>query len=329
MTPTPEEAPKPQGAARLYVAPSRYRTRKTILNDALPYLAISPTVITFAVLLGVPLVVLFATSMQKFGLFELLNNVTTWVGLDNYYQVLFQTPAGLPDFVTVVIRTTVFMIVNVTLTITLGTLIALLLEKLNKWVRLILTGTMILAWAMPVVTGVVLFQWLFDSKLGVVNWAISSTGIFGNYLNHSWFATGLTTFTVITLLIVWQAIPFVALSIYAGLLSIPRELSEAARVDGGNERQIFRHITLPSVAPLMLMLIFLSVIWDFKVFTQIYAMSLNAPDNTMTLSVYAYVIGISDQQYGYAAAASVVMMFLLLFALVPYIRRMINSLEDQ
>ena len=182
---------------------------------------------------------------------------------------------------------------------------------------------------MPVVTGVVLFQWLFDSKLGVVNWAISSTGIFGNYLNHSWFATGLTTFTVITLLIVWQAIPFVALSIYAGLLSIPRELSEAARVDGGNERQIFRHITLPSVAPLMLMLIFLSVIWDFKVFTQIYAMSLNAPDNTMTLSVYAYVIGISDQQYGYAAAASVVMMFLLLFALVPYIRRMINSLEDQ
>jgi ABC-type sugar transport system permease subunit len=49
----------------------------------------------------------------------------------------------------------------------------------------------------------------------------------------------------------------------------------------------------------------------------------------MTLSVYAYVIGISDQQYGYAAAASVVMMFLLLFALVPYIRRMINSLEDQ
>jgi N,N'-diacetylchitobiose transport system permease protein len=77
------------------------------------------------------------------------------------------------------------------------------------------------------------------------------------------------------------------------------------------------------------MLIFLSVIWDFKVFTQIYAMSLNAPDNTMTLSVYAYVIGISDQQYGYAAAASVVMMLLLLFALVPYIRRMISSLEDQ
>src|ERR1035437_786280 len=136
MTRTPEEAPKPQGAARLYVAPSRYRTRKTILNDALPYLAISPTVVTFAVLLGIPLVVLFATSMQKFGLFELL------------------------------------------------------LEKLNKWVRLIRTGTMILAWAMPVVTGVVLFQWLFDSKLGVVNWAISSTGIFGDYLNHSWFATG-------------------------------------------------------------------------------------------------------------------------------------------
>jgi N,N'-diacetylchitobiose transport system permease protein len=329
MTGTPTEEPTPRGAASLYVAPSRYRTRKTVVRDLLPYLALAPTVITFVVLLGAPLLMLFATSMQKFGLYELLNNVTTWVGPNNYVQVLFQTPAGLPDFVTVLIRTVAFMVVNVALTITIGTLVALLLERLNRWVRLTLTAAMILAWAMPIVTGVVLFQWLFDSKLGVVNWAISSTGIFGDYLNHSWFATGLTTFFVITLLIVWQAVPFVALSLYAGLLSIPRELSEAARVDGGNERQIFRHITLPALAPLLMMLIFLSVIWDFKVFTQIYAMSINAPDNTMTLSVYAYVIGISEQHYGYAAAASVVMMLLLLVVLVPYIRRMIKSLEEQ
>jgi N,N'-diacetylchitobiose transport system permease protein len=330
MTRTPPKDIAHRGAPGPFVAPSRYRNRARIIHDLLPYLAILPTLVTFIVLLGYPLLLLLETSMQKFGLYEIINHVTTWIGLQNYHDVLFQGPAGLPDFLTVLFRTTVFMLVNVSLTIVLGTLVALLLERLNKWVRLVLTAAMVLAWAMPVVTGAVLFQWLFDSKLGVVNWAISSLGIFGDYLNHSWFETGLTTFGVVTVLIVWQAIPFVALSLYAGLLSIPKELPEAARVDGGSERQIFRHITLPALAPLLMMLTFLSVIWDFKVFTQIYAMAQGGPDQqTITLSVYSYIVGIAEQKYGYAAAASVVMMLLLLVVLIPYIRRMIRSLEEQ
>jgi N,N'-diacetylchitobiose transport system permease protein len=317
-------------APSLYVAPSRHRSKARIVHDTLPYLALLPTVVTFVVLLGYPILLLFETSLQKFGLFEIINHVTTWIGFQNYYDLLFQSPAGLPDFLTVLFRTTVFMVINVTLTIFFGTLVALLLERLNRFVRLILTSAMVLAWAMPVVTGAVLFQWLFDSKLGVVNWAISQLGVFGDYLNHSWFETGLTTFGVITMLIVWQAIPFVALSLYAGILSIPKELPEAARVDGASERQIFRHITLPALAPLLMMLIFLSVIWDFKVFTQVYAMAQGGPDQgTITLSVYSYIVGVSEQKYGYAAAASVVMMLLLLVVLVPYIRRMIKSLEEQ
>jgi N,N'-diacetylchitobiose transport system permease protein len=345
MTRARSKAKDPTGASSPSVAPSRYRTRHTVVRDALPYVAIGPAFLTFVVLLGYPVLLLFETSMQNFGLYEILNHVTTWIGVQNYYDVLFNSPAGLPDFFTVLVRTTLFMAVNVALTVFLGTLVALLLAKLNKWVRLLLTSAMVLAWAMPVVTGAVLFQWLFDSKLGVVNWALSSldgvinwfTGwvgihgvvVFGNYLNHSWFDTGLTTFGVVTLLIVWQAIPFVALSLYAGILSIAKELPEAARVDGANERQIFRNITLPSLAPLLLMLIFLSVIWDFKVFTQIYAMRQGGPDGqTITLSLYSYIVGISQQQYGYAAAASVIMMLLLLVVLVPYLRRMIKSQEE-
>jgi N,N'-diacetylchitobiose transport system permease protein len=311
------------------VAPSRHRVRDARIRAALPYLAIAPALVTFLGLLGYPVFLLFRTSLQRFGIFELINGVTTWIGLKNYIDLLFNSPAGLPDFPTVLFRTTTFMLVCVVATITLGMLVALLLEKLNKWVRLILTASMILAWAMPTVTGAVVFQWLFDSKLGVVNWAISSLGIFGNYLNHSWFDTGLTTFAVCALLIVWQAIPFVALSLYAGILSISKELPEAARVDGANERQIFRHITWPAVRPLLMMLIFLSVIWDFKVFTQVYAMDQGGPDGqTITMSVYSYIVGISESQYGYAAAASVVMMLLLMLVLVPYIRNMIKSQEE-
>jgi N,N'-diacetylchitobiose transport system permease protein len=172
------------------------------------------------------------------------------------------------------------------------------------------------------------FQWLFDSKLGVVNWAISSLGIFGDWLNHSWFETGVSTFAIITLLIVWQAIPFVAFSLYAGILRIEPELKVGAGVDGANERQIFREVTLPSLRPLLMMLIFLSIIWDFKVFTQVWTMRQGGPDGqTITLSIQAYIVGSAEpvrhrrRRVGRDGDC-------LLLVLIPYIRRMLKSQDD-
>ena len=305
------------------VAPSRRRRRVTI-GRALPYLAIAPALVTFALLLGYPVLLVVETSLQHMGLRELINGVTTWVGLQNFQSILAD-----PEFVATVIRTFLFMAVNVALTIVLGTLAALLLERLGRGVRLLLSGAMILAWATPALTGSVIFQWLFDSKLGVVNWAISSLGVFGDWLNHSWFDTGLSTFAIITMLIVWQGIPFVAFSLYAGILSISAELPEAARVDGANERQIFRYVTLPAIRPLLMVLTFLSIIWDFKVFTQVWTMAQGGPDGaTVTLSIYAYITGLSRSQFGIAAAVSVVMVMLLMLVLVPYLNRMLRSEAD-
>ncbi len=304
------------------IAPSR-RIRKAAAR-ALPYLGLLPALITFVVLLGYPVVRVLVTSVQHYGLRELINGGATWAGFDNYAKILAD-----PDFIDATVRTFALMLACVVLTVFFGTLVALLLDRLNRVVRLVLSVAMILAWATPTVTGVVVFQWLFDSKLGVVNWAISSLGIFGSWLNHSWFATGPSTFAVIILEIVWQAIPFVAFSLYAGLLTIPRDLNEAARVDGATERQLFRHVTLPSLRPLLMMLTFLSTIWDFKVFTQVYAMRQGGPDGeTVTLSLLAYIKGRSQSHYDLAAAISVIMIVLLLVVLVPYIRRMVQSGEE-
>lgn len=305
------------------VAPSRRRQRARI-GGVLPYLAIAPALITFALLLGYPVLLVLETSLQHMGLRELINGGTTWVGLQNYQSIIRD-----PEFAATVIRTFLFMAVNVALTIILGTLAALLLERLGRGVRLLLSGAMILAWATPALTGSVIFQWLFDSKLGVVNWAISSLGIFGDWLNHSWFDTGLSTFAIITMLIVWQGIPFVAFSLYAGILSISAELPEAAQVDGANERQIFRYVTLPAIRPLLMVLTFLSIIWDFKVFTQVWTMAQGGPDGaTVTLSIYAYITGLSRSQFGIAAAVSVVMVMLLMLVLIPYLNRMLKSEAD-
>jgi len=323
VTETPAMGQARRPAAGRATAPSR-RTRRVRLSRILPYLAIAPALITFVLLLGYPVLLVITTSLQHMGLKELINGGTRWVGFDNYVTIFRD-----PEFIATVIRTFLFMLANVTLTIVLGTLVALLLNAVGRGVRLALSGAMILAWATPALTGSVVFQWLFDSKLGVVNWAISSLGVFGDWLNHSWFDTGFSTFSIITMLIVWQAIPFVAFSLYAVILSIPGELFEAARMDGANERQVFRFVTLPAMRPLLMILTFLSIVWDFKVFTQVWTMAQGGPDGaTVTLSIVAYITGLSRRQFGIAAAVSVVMVLLLLFVLIPYLQRMLRSQED-
>jgi len=312
-------------APGLAEAPSRRRLRAgRLLGRSLPYLALLPALVTFLLLLGYPVLLVVEMSLQHIGLKELISGTTTWVGLSNFQSIL-----GDKLFMAATIRTFVFMAANVALTVVLGTLVALLLDRIGRIPRLLLSIAMVLAWAMPALTGSVVFQWLFDSKLGVVNWALSSLGIFGSWLNHSWFDTGFSTFGIITLLIVWQAIPFVAFSLYGGILAISSDLIEAAKVDGANERQVFRHVTLPGIRPLLMMLAFLSIIWDFKVFTQVFTIRQGGPDGqTITLSIFTYFTGLSQGRFGIAAAVSVVMILLLLIVLVPYIRRMLRTLED-
>ena len=86
---------------------------------------------------------------------------------------------------------------------------------------------------------------------------------------------------------------------------------------------------LPAIRPLLLVLTFLSIIWDFKVFTQVWTMAQGGPDGaTVTLSIYAYITGLSRSQFGIAAAVSVVMVMLLLLVLIPYLNRMLKSQDE-
>ncbi len=115
----------------------------------------------------------------------------------------------------------------------------------------------------------------------------------------------------------------------AGILSVPSEQYEAARVDGATDRAIFRRITVPSLLPLFMILTFLSAIWDFKVFTQIWTVRQGGPaGETVTLAIYAYLKGIAGAQYGLASAVAVVMVVLLALVLIPYIRTMLRTQED-
>ncbi len=289
----------------------------------LPYLLILPSVIAFVTLLGYPLYQVVRISLLKLDLAELIQRTTVFVGLANYRAIFSD-----PFFWSVTVRTVVFTAACVTVTMVAATLIALLLDRLGRVMRLALSIALVLAWATPPLTATVVWQWLFDTQFGVVNYVLGAAGI-GDFSNHSWFDTGLSTFAIITLIIVWQAIPFVALTLYAGLTAIPRELYEAIRVDGAGAVQTFRSLILPVLRPLFLITAFLSIIWDFKVFTQVFLVRHGGPDRqTITLSLYAYQEGIAGSHFGKAAAISMTMVVMLVIALTFYVRYMLRTQED-
>jgi len=130
------------------------------------------------------------------------------------------------------LRTVVFTIANVGLTIVLGTFIALLLVQVSTFVRVLLTTGLVLVWAMPVVVAVQVWYWMTNFQNGVLNYILTQLQL-GDFSQHDWYATTFSKLSMVTLLMVWGAIPFVTISVYAGLAQVPRELVEAANDAGG------------------------------------------------------------------------------------------------
>jgi N,N'-diacetylchitobiose transport system permease protein len=214
--------------------------------------------------------------------------------------------------------------VNVTLTMVLGTLIALLLAQLGRAMRLLLTLGLVLVWATPVVVAVNIWYWLVDYEFGVLNWLLTELHL-GDFQHHDWFVNPWTGFAVIGAVIVWGAIPFVAITVFAGLTQVPRELVEAASIDGAGPVRTFRDITVPLLKPIFVILASLSIIWDFQVFNQVWIMRDQRPtDDYFVMSVYAFVQSFNVSQYGLGAAIAIAMVLTMLVVTFVYIREMVR-----
>ena len=233
----------------------------------------SPALAVIVAVLAYPLYQLVALSFQKYGLFELIAHKGEWIGVDNYSTIFHDR-----QFWTVLGRTIAFTAVTVGLTMLFGTLIALLLAQLGSFMRLVITTGLVLVWAMPPVVSVNIWTWMVDYEFGVVNWVLSHLGL-EYFDHHDWFVNPWEGFAVIGAIVVWGAIPFVAITIYAGLTQVPRELLEAASIDGANAFKIFRDITLPILKPIFVILTSLSVIWNFQVFSQIWIIRNARPES--------------------------------------------------
>jgi N,N'-diacetylchitobiose transport system permease protein len=187
-----------------------------------------------------------------------------------------------------------------------------------------------LAWATPAVSASVIFIWLADPDGGVVDWALarmpSWLGGGAHWAGFSWTNAPLPAYTLLTLLVVWQGFPFVAVSVLAGLKTIPVELHESARVDGGGAWWIFWRVTYPLLKPIFLVLLLLSIIWDFGVFTQPYLLigqSKITPGNFL-MSIYLFEEGYFKSDFGRGAAISILMLLMVAILSVAYVRKMVR-----
>ncbi|MFI0237400.1 carbohydrate ABC transporter permease [Streptomyces sp. NPDC016845] len=292
--------------------------------NVVPYLLLFPALVVTVIFLGWPLVKDGLLSFQNLNMGQLIQHVTEWNGVENYKEVL-----GGEDFWRVTLRSTIFTAINVVVIMVVGTLVGLLLARLGKKMRLTLMLGLVLAWAMPIVASSTVYQWLFASRFGVVNWVLDKLG-WHSMADYNWTGSQISAFFVIGLLIVWGSIPFVAINLYAATTTIPRELYEAAALDGAGVWKQFTSVTFPFLRPFLYATTFLEVIWVFKAFAQGFTITEGGPDRlTETLPIYAFVEGVGNQHYGMGAAIAMLTIVVMLVLTAYYLRIVLKQEEDE
>ncbi|GAA1526872.1 carbohydrate ABC transporter permease [Nocardioides humi] len=297
--------------------------RAAVRRQGLPLGLVLPAAALLALALGYPLVRQVVLSLQEFGLAQQFGQPPEWIGLGNYRDLL--TDSGLW---VVVLRTIAFCFVNAGLTFGIGLGLALLMARMSRPVRILAQCGLLLAWAMPVVAAMTVWQFLFDTEYGVVNWLLTQAG--GDFQGHGWLLDPWSFFLVATIVVVWMSVPFVVFTLYAALTQVPEDVLEAAEIDGAGRWQRFVHVVLPAIRPVLLVVVLLQVIWDLRVFTQIYTLQKagGVSKDTNLLGTYIYTLGIKGGDFGTAAAAAMFMLALTVVLTAPYIRLMIKQEED-
>ncbi len=293
-----------------------------------PYLLLLPSLAAIGLVLLWPTLQILLYSLQNFGEPQLTGAApATWAGGSNFSAILSDSEFWLSFRVTVI-----FAAVVVTLTLVVGTAVGLLLHRLGRRMATVVSGAALLAWATPQVTGAVIFVWLFEPDGGIVDWTLSRLPhwLVGstNWSSFNWATSGaVPAYTILVIIVVWASFPFIAVTVLAGLKSIPDELYESARVDGAGPWQVFRKITYPLLKPIFLILLLLSVIWDFNVFTQTYIVTGQLGNrDEYNLGIYSYAKAFQlPPDIGLGSALALVLTVILLIITVGYVRANIRQ----
>ena len=245
---------------------------------------------------------------------SLLHRPPRFVGLDNYLRL-----AGDERFWNALANTAYFAAVSVALELALGLAIALMIARVRRG-RPLLYGVILLPWAVPTAVSARMWEWMYDAEIGVLNY------LAGTHVN--WLGSPAWALNAAIAMDVWKSTPFVVLLLLAGLQGIPRDVYRAAAVDGASGWSVLVRITLPLLAPVMLVALVFRTIDAFRVFDAIYVLTGGGPaDSTETLSIYAYKVLFQGLEFGYGSALAVSVFVCVGLAALFYARLMRGALR--
>ena len=305
----------PNGAgSRLRGATAREVTptirRKRLSERGLGFLMLAPAAALLLLIVVYPIADLIRNSFYELHLAEPWRG-QPFVALDNYARALHDE-----RFWSSVLHTAIYVVVTVPGALLVGLALALLanLPFRVKWpVRL----GLLLPWALPLVFSGLIFRWFFDYQQGIVNDLLARLGI----EPLAWLTDPSLARAAICIAIVWKSSSFMALMLLAGLQTIPRELYEAAEVDGATRWQKFVAITLPMLRPAIMVALIFRTITAIQTFDIPYAMTGGGPgDSTETLAMYIQKTTLDFLDFGYGSALATLMFVLSLGATSGYLR---------
>lgn len=300
-------------AALAHGAPARALPLGTRLKRVLvPYAYLSPTVLLLLVLMVVPIVIVFGYSLQDA---VITTKQSHYVGLENYVDVLtsdkFRTALG---------NTVVFVVVSVVAHMLIGLGFALLLNSdvLSSAAKAIFRTIFVLPWLLTVAIIAILWRLLLNPN-GVVNAVLSALSLVTG--QHEWLADPDLALGVVTFINIWSGYPFFMISILAGLQGIPRDLYEAAEVDGAGVLRRFWSITVPQLRPIIISMALLDVIWTSQQFALIWMTTGGGPlSRTEMLSTFTYKMAFSNYDFSGASASAVIVLVLSMVLAFFYVR---------
>ena len=282
-----------------------------------PWLFLAPALVVTAGVILVPVLQTLWMSLHDYVLFRPRN--VPFVGLGNFERLLADEVFWIS-----LVNSAWWIVLVVGFQFALGLATALLLNQ-SFWWRGLARALVVIPWALPSVIIGLTWTWMYDFNVGVLNDILLRTGLAREPI--PWLAQPDTAFGAIVLALVWQGFPFFAITILAGLQTIPAEHLEAAEIDGATRFQRLWHVTLPAIRDVILTALLLRTIWVANSLDVILVMTGGGPGYaTHTLPLYAFLRAYTGMQFGYGAALAIVLTIILLGVVALYVGRVAREL---
>jgi multiple sugar transport system permease protein len=274
-----------------------------------PYLFIAPGIIIISVLLLYP--ILLNVNYGFRGMQSFSSAQAPFVGLANYLEVIRTEGFGIS-----VVNSIVFTAVSVLLQFGIGLPLAMLLNEALPG-RGVARGLALVPWMIPTVVAALTWMWMLDGSLGIINAILVRMGVLHNY--QYWLSDVRTALASVTVINIWKGIPFNLVVLLAGLQAIPKQLYEAAAIDGASGWKAFWRVTLPLLRPQFSVLLILGTIWTFRNFDLIFITTGGGPVHaTEIMATLAYKYSFDFLQMGKGSAVANIMFLILMLITVLY-----------